>query len=269
VPRDNELTNRQLVTIGDRQLAYWDVGAGSPVVVLEAGLEYGADTWAAVQPGVAAFTRVVSYDRAGIGASTPAAPPRSAGDMADDLHALLQATKIVPPYVLAAHSFGGLLARIYTHRYSAEVAGMVLVASSHPDQWDRWADGVPAPIPGESTVLAVMRQRRWNDPAYPMPEGLDLRTSRCQLRDATSLGNRPLRVLSSGGKSNQSLDFPPDLVAHMARVDSDMQGELSRLSSNGMQIIAGNSGHFIQLDEPELVVTAIRDVVHSIRAGQR
>ena len=260
---------RTSVDVGGRHLALTAAGVGNPVVILEAGLEYGADTWVAIQPAVAAFTRVVSYDRAGIGASTPAPTPRSVGDMAGDLHALLENAHISGPYVLVAHSLGGLIARIYTHRYPAEVAGLVLVASSHPDQWDRWADGVPAETPGESAVLAQMRQRPWNDPTHPLPEGLDLPTSREQLRVATSLGSRPLTVLTPGRKAHPSLEYPPGLVAHMAHVDRDMQSGLTQLSSNSMQIIASHSGHFIQSDEPELIVTAIREVINRVRDEHR
>ena len=255
------------VDIGGRRLAYRDVGEGGPVVVLEAGLDYGSDTWSRVQPAVVAFARVMSYDRAGLGASDPAPTPRSVGAMGDDLHALLDAAHIPGPYVLVAHSLGGLIVRLYAHRYPAEVAGMALVASSHPDQWDRWADGVPPETPGESVALAHMRRRLWKDPAHALPEGLDLPASRAQLREATTLDNRPLVVVTPGREGEPSPDWPAALNTHMARVNRELQQELIRLSSNSAQVTAAQSGHFIQTDEPEVVVAAVRRVIDELRNG--
>ena len=119
----------------------------------------------AVLPGVSAFTRVCAYDRPGTALeaeppddrsrSDPIPQPTTAEAMVADLHALLTAADIPSPYVLAGHSFGGLIARLYAATYSDEVAGLVLVdaysegvrAGLTPDQWQTWlaTNGEPPP----------------------------------------------------------------------------------------------------------------------------
>jgi len=108
------------------------MGTGSPTVVLESGMGDGSAAWMPVQRRMANTTRVCSYDRAGIGNSDAAGgQPRSGTEITEDLHALLRKAKVAPPYVMVGHSVGGLLVRRYAVSYPAEVAGMVLVDSSH------------------------------------------------------------------------------------------------------------------------------------------
>lgn len=148
-----------LIDIGGSRKLYLECkGTGSPAVILEAGLRNRADIWsvkpdagAAVFPEVAAFTRVCAYDRPGTTLGTDqfsrsdAVPmPRTAADAVADLHALVGAAEIPPPYVLAAHSTGGLIARLYASTYPKEVVGLVLVdsipegvqAAMTPEQWN-------------------------------------------------------------------------------------------------------------------------------------
>jgi len=126
------------VDIGGRSLNIFCSGAGSPVVVFETGFNQPGYTWLLVQPEVAKWTRACWYDRAGFGWSDPAPGPRTGTDIADDLHKLLRAAGIPPPYVLVAHSFGGFDARVFAARYRSEVAGLVLAESADefedPDQ---------------------------------------------------------------------------------------------------------------------------------------
>ena len=109
-----------------------------PTVVLEAGLGSFSPNWYWVQQALAPHVRVVSYDRAGLGWSDPSPAPRDAATMAVELHAALHAAGIRGPYVLAGHSFGGLVVRAFADAYRPETAGLVLVDASHPDQWARW-----------------------------------------------------------------------------------------------------------------------------------
>lgn len=109
-----------------------------PTVVLDAGLGSFSPNWYWVQQALADHVRVVAYDRAGLGWSDPSPAPRDAGTMAAELHTALHAIDIPGPYVLAGHSFGGLVVRAFADRYRPETAGLVLVDASHPDQWARW-----------------------------------------------------------------------------------------------------------------------------------
>ena len=148
-----------LIDIGAGRKMYLECsGSGSPTVILESGYRNDADIWSAeLEPGmspvfsqVAKFTRVCAYDRPGtfldadhLGRSTPVPMPRTARDLVSDLHALLQAAHVPGPYVFAAHSFGGIFARLYASTYPSEVVGMVLVDALSekvrtgltPEQW--------------------------------------------------------------------------------------------------------------------------------------
>jgi pimeloyl-ACP methyl ester carboxylesterase len=123
----------KLVDIGGYRLHFDCTGRGGPAVVLEAGAGDFSFDWSRVQPEVARFTRVCSYDRAGSAWSDPGPTPRTMHQEVFELHTLLRKAKVRGPYVLVGHSYGGLLVRLYTRQYPREVAGMVLVDSTDPD----------------------------------------------------------------------------------------------------------------------------------------
>ena len=117
----------KLVAVGGRQMHINCTDAGSPTVVMDAGLGGWSLDWSAVQPGIAAFTRVCSYDRRGLGWSEPGPAPGDAQRAVDDLHTLLANSGERGPFVVVGHSNGGLRAALYAHDYPREVAGLVLV----------------------------------------------------------------------------------------------------------------------------------------------
>jgi pimeloyl-ACP methyl ester carboxylesterase len=130
-----------LVDIGDRKLhLLMTPGAGPPLVIV-AALGTPAIDWLSIQRALATDVPVVLYDRGSIGWSDPGGRPRTAARMAEELHALLTAAHIEPPYVLAGHSLGGLIALIYTARHREHVAGLALIDSSHPDMHKRLPAG--------------------------------------------------------------------------------------------------------------------------------
>lgn len=107
---------------------------GAPTVILDAGLGGPAVSWGMVQPLIAEFARVCSYDRAGMGWSDPGPAPRSSQQVATELHAVLKQAGVPPPHILVAHSMAGFHARVFHQMYPGEVAGMVLVDSAQEDQ---------------------------------------------------------------------------------------------------------------------------------------
>src|SRR5262245_38711130 len=117
------------VDLGGRTLNLYCSGEGSPAVVFESGGNDPGYAWVLVQPAVARFTRACWYDRAGVGWSDPPATHRTSTTIASDLHELLRRAGVPTPYILV-----GAYARAFTAKYSAAVAGLVLVDSSHPDQ---------------------------------------------------------------------------------------------------------------------------------------
>jgi pimeloyl-ACP methyl ester carboxylesterase len=137
----------RLVGIGGRRLHLVDAGQGSPAVVIIPALAENVLPWLGLLEGAAIETRVCVYDRAGLGWSD--APPRgrqTPAAMASDLHALLQAAGIPPPYVVAGHSLGGVIGRRFQADYPEAVAGMLLIDSAHEDHARRlgaidWREG--------------------------------------------------------------------------------------------------------------------------------
>lgn len=126
---------QQLVEIEPgRKLNLYCLGTGEPTVVFDSGLTDETSVWGLVQPTIASKTRSCSYDRAGVGFSDPGNRPGSSANIVDDLHRLLAAAAVKPPYVLVGHSYGGMNTRLYANTYPSTVVGMVFIDPSHEDQ---------------------------------------------------------------------------------------------------------------------------------------
>ena len=123
------------VRLENRHMHVLDMGEGGPAVILESGLMSTVLTWQDIQRELAKSTRVVSYDRAGLGWSDPGPEPRNAARIVEELHSLLAQARIAPPYVVVGHSFGGLTMPLFAARYADEVCGVVLVDPVAPAEW--------------------------------------------------------------------------------------------------------------------------------------
>jgi len=134
----------KLVDIGGLRLHINCTGAGSPTVIMEAGPNDSSVIWQLVQPEITRFTRICSYDRAGLGWSDAPNEPRTSSNIADELDRLLTGSAVPDPYVLVGHDFGGLNIRVFTARHRKQVVGMVLVDSVHPDMRHRLPFSPPA-----------------------------------------------------------------------------------------------------------------------------
>jgi pimeloyl-ACP methyl ester carboxylesterase len=221
--------------------------AGHPVVVLEAGAGNSAKTWRDVFAPIAQFARVCAYDRQGLGTSGRTAAPQSGVEAVETLHALLQAAGEQPPYVLAGHSYGGMLVRLYATRYPSEVAGLVLVDSSHEEQLTRFGALTPPP----PTLV----------PQPVSPEQIDLAGTSRELARAPWRATIPLVVLSRGLWFKTPPATPdPQADARLA-IWQELHRELATRSPQAELQVAAHSGHYIQNDEPSLVIEAIRRVV--------
>lgn len=255
--------------VGGRGLYLACEGQGAPTVVLEAGLGGWSEDWAAVLPALTELTRVCAYDRAGLGQSDPPRlRPRTSLDVALDLHALLQAAGEAGPYVLVGHSMGGYHVRVYAGEYPDEVAGVVLVDSSHPDQAQAFLDALPD---DGSAVIADIRQgieASYSDPGRN-PEDLDVATSAELVRGSGDLGDRPLVVVTANQAGNQSGEGVPDTVDEaLDTAWLRLQAELVGLSTRGTQVVATHGGHLVPTDAPEVVIEAVREVVEKVREGR-
>jgi pimeloyl-ACP methyl ester carboxylesterase len=255
-----------LVDVGGYRLAFHCVGEGSPTVVLETGLGAPSEYWAPVQLELAGLTRVCRFDRAGRGSSDPAPTPRTCADMVADLRALLHNASIPAPYVLVGNSLGGMNARLYAYQHPEEVAGLVLVDGSHQDQFTRISEALPEPEPDSpdphKDFYRFWTGGGWRDPASN-PENVDFVASREQLRAIHSLGDLPVVVLASGVFLREA-PTRPEAGPRLHEIWQDLQHDLASLSSNSVYSVVEGSGHFIQRDQPEMVVDAIRRVLGGV-----
>ncbi len=279
----------QLVDIGSYKMHIYCLGQGSPTVILDAGLGDSFVSWHKVQPEIAKFTRVCSYDRAGIGYSDSSPRPRTSKVFAEELHTLLQRAAVPSPYILVGHSMGGFDVRLYASLYRTEVAGMVLVDSSHPEQQKRLPSALndmdatwlreqeffefsmPFGIPrllgfcgDDAAVRAV--ECNFHSMRESVAELKSISESAAQTASTGSLGDLPLVVLSHDPDLPQP-DLPEDLLKPTNDAWQQMQLELTHLSSKSKHVIAKNSGHYIQLDRPDLVIESVRGVVDQARSA--
>lgn len=292
----------KLVDVGGHRLHIHTTGQGSPTVVLEAGGGSWSLDWSLVQPEVARFTRVCSYDRAGFGWSDPGPQPRTSQQIIKELHALLVNARLSGPYVFVGHSFGGYTARLYASQYPGEVMGMVLIDARHqalvsrlPPAWrrqeaiaagmyrflstmarlkllgllgalmgERAAPPVVKKLPPEvrPMYLAVGFQPKYFD--ANLDELAASAESDKQLSATGSLGNMPLTVIRHG-MPDLFASMPADQARQAEQIWQELQADLAGLSSNGKLVVAEKGGHGIPVDQPALVVDAIRQVVEIVR----
>jgi len=256
-------------------------GAGRPTVILDAGLGGSSLEWVKVQPAVSGFTRVCSYDRAGYGWSGRSRSPRTAKNIVGELRSLLTEADTDDPYVLVGHSFGGLTARLFAHEHPEQVAGLVLVDASHErlfEQFDRNGSGsalaptgaqfvisnhetVPANLPEDTRAIAEALALGPDSLRSLYGELLHLRESARQAQVAFLLPDVPLAVVARDGRAQANTRRG----LSVARIWLELQKELANRVPESTLVVTRESGHHIHLDQPELVVRAIRGVVIAAR----
>jgi len=255
------------INLGDRKLYAELYGKGRPTVVIEVGSTQAGTKdkgWWPIRDTVANETSVLLYDRAGTGDSDPAPLPRPISAFTDDLHAVLQTVKAetpgLPPYLLVGGSFGGLIVTHYAALHPAEIAGIVLEDSTHPEHNPRTLEILPPETPGEPQALTNFRSLLWQETYAPLStneeEGLDFPASIAQMRRAWNLGSIPLSVLTAG-EDEWEPGFPEDVAARYEALWLDLQKELAARSTRSTHIIVEGSGHVIHWEKPQALLEAI------------
>lgn len=295
---------RQLVPVeGSRRLNLYCVGHGTPTVVFDSGLGDGTKAWGLVQPVVARRTRACAYDRAGLGFSDPAQRPGTSANAVDDLHRLLDAAGIEPPYVLVGHSLGGMNVKLYAETYPAEVAGMVLVDPSHEDLGDRlWtldpayqAQYAPYIASLQPCLTATAEQLVTGSPLAgtcvgsagprysPAINAAEAERGRQPARREAWISEQENIWFASADQLRagyRDLGDIPLIVLTKApvgpvgeetqamrdaknRIWIDLHDAIARMSSRGTRWTIADTGHYIQLDQPGAVDEAIFDVLRA------
>ena len=263
----------RLVDVGGHRLHLWCTGAGAPTVILENGLGGSSASWGFVQPEVARFTRVCSYDRAGMGYSDSGPSPRTARRIASELAVLVDRSSVGPAVVLAAASSGGLNVRVFASDHPGRVAGLVLVDASHEDQ----AHEVPR-IARFVPLLSAVGIFRLLDVSF----GLSLdslppssqhfeRATRFRAAGYQAAADEITNIHETASQvrtSRRRLTIPVVVVTGARGAEgtwANLQRDQVTLSETGCQIIAERAGHLVAIDRPDVVVEAIRAVVERTR----
>lgn len=266
-----------LVEVDGRMLHINCVGNGHPVTVLESGLGGFSLEWGEVQQRVAGHGRVCAYDRAGYGWSDPGAMPRTVTRNVAALHRLLEAAGETPPYVLVGHSYGGIIVRLFAQSYPQEVAGVVLLDASAPDQFSRLPDTA---LPRAMIAAARRGAHMLTAPRLVGALHESVRTTAMHLMmlpKARLAYQSEMRHFESATAALQTqregaLDVQLVVVSRSrnmfgrsteaARTESvwqQMQREMAALSSRSDHWMAADSGHVIHADRPDLVALAVRE----------
>ncbi len=269
-----------LVDVGGHRIHLYCTGEGSPTVVVASG-GFSFD-WGLVQPEVAQWTRICTYDTAGTAWSDRIAEtlPPGCENRVSELHALLQHAGIPGPYVVVGFSVGGLIARLYASRYPADLAGMVLVdhafldtdhAASSPLQGSRLPTGLDSPpVLISQTPIALDLEDDQNFRKLP-ERNQALHHWALSTASVHTTVAMAAACFSEAEAAEHQRPFPlrnMPLVVVSILYDSphyrELQHKLLTLSQNSQQFLAENSSHMVVIDQPEIIVRAIQEVVKKV-----
>jgi len=299
----------RLVDIRGRRSHLVEAGQGSPTVIFESGISASSLNWTFLHAEIARFTRACAYDRAWLGWSDPAATPRVAAQLVEELHALLEAASVQPPYIFVGHSFGGLLVDSYASAYPDQVAGLVLIDPLPAAEWAgisgerlrilRWGirlsgrgalvarfgvvrlslallSGGARRIPkliarissgrAESTLSRLVGEVQKMPPqVWPM-----VQAHWCQPKAFLGMAEY-FRALPTSAEQAAALSDLPRIpvsilsAANSTRAQLAERDAIASRSPHGKHIVVTDSGHWIHLDQPQVVLETIREMVELSR----
>lgn len=282
----------KLVDIGGRSLQIDCRGTGSPTVVFEAGLgNSGSMDWSFVHDAVAKTTRACAYSRAGIMWSEPHVAQEVGSSIAEDLHTLLAKAGETGPFVMVGHSIGGPYTMIFTQYFPTDVAGLVFVDASHPDQtmtFEAIQESYHStPFLGKTvapaakimtnfnqlqTVLSVVLYYAASSEAAVQTEFNAIEQTLAEAGRLRQLANRPIIVLSARAPLSRQEQFFSGITPEENKQNRIkwklLQTDLAAWSSNSQHVLVPDAGHFIHIDRPDVVIKAVKAVVKSVRTQQ-
>jgi pimeloyl-ACP methyl ester carboxylesterase len=280
----------KLVDIGTHRLHINCVGEGTPSVIIDSGIGGFSLEWITIQNSLADNVRVCSYDRAGYGWSDPGPAPRTTARIAEELRTLLIEARIPGPYLLVGHSFGGYNIRYFASEYPELTAGLVLIDSSHPEQFNTEEFKRIKPKPqlenlvkrNNSIRIRMVHPIIANN--YPQETKRAAALLMMTMKSKSTLINE-LDYMETSAKqvsertNHQPYEFPVIIITRGKRVWpenelgdrreqqwSRLQNDLLNISLQSDHFLAYESGHIIHLDQPELVSENIQLAVNKSRA---
>lgn len=256
-------TKEQMVDVGGYKLYTRTGGDKTPTVVLITGFAGTTNDWKIMEDDIAEMATVINYDREGLGRSDSKNRPKDSETIARELHALLRAKGLNTPYVLAAHSLGGIHARVFTNLYKDEVAGLLLVDPTPENLIDSLLAALPPDL--QADIREQLRQQE-EDALSQLPEGAikeefrAVNTSYEQARGLAFTTDAPVAIISSlkleQGDTQESKDMAKRLRDEL--LDNLCTGPNKHYTTS-------TAGHFIQKDQPGLVMEALGWVLENIQ----
>jgi pimeloyl-ACP methyl ester carboxylesterase len=277
----------ELIDIGTHRLHINCIGTGSPAVIIDSGIGGFSLEWIRIQNSLADNLKVCSYDRAGYGWSDLGPRPRTTARISNELRLLLTAAKIPGPYLLVGHSFGGYNVRYFASKYPGLTAGLILVDSSHPEQFNTEEFKRVEKAQDENTYKNSYKVRIIHpiiSDSYPAENKRVAFRLMSSMKSRSTLLNEMDNMEISARQVAKQTNHPPHIfpvtiLTRGKRVWADdelgerreqqwlrLQNDLKNISMQSKHYLAKNSGHIIHLDQPEFVSRNIMSTALKVRA---
>lgn len=263
IPEISTPRTEYMVDVGGRKLHCFTHGDGSPAVVLVSGFETSQDNWNPVIPVLAAHTKVVTFDRAGIGKSEIGDLPTHGEQSAKDLHVLLGKLNIPGPYILVGHSYGGNVARLFASLYPLDMGGLILEETQHEDNFTEMGKILKGK---DLETFEQVFAGALTAPVNPKTEGDYRSVTREQLKGSRPLPRMPFVVLTCRGRAEAMKPmFSDGAIEEMGRLDSALMSKLAASIPGGRQIMIEGTGHYVHVDKPEALITPLVGMIKEVR----
>lgn len=281
--------NNEFAKIDGRNIHYKKLGNGSCTIIFESGLGGDYLHWQEIQKKLSKKYTTIAYDKAGILWSDPS-KEISLKRYSNDLQELLEQTNCPKPYILVGHSFGGITPRFFIQKNKKDMAGIVFVDVSHPKQMKKSSEalrnsvqppprmllsflneiGVIRTLYSNVAFTAAVQKTHWfnqnvKNYFYRIFDGMmtELENDEKLMNEASQIndfGSIPLTVITAKYPNGVEGARDKELEYEYLAVHNALQIDLLRLSSNSKQIFAAKSGHYITLQEPDLICNEIEKI---------
>ncbi len=243
------------IEIEGQKINYTLSGNGEPSIVFLNGHRTPLTSWGEVISRVSEMGTVLAYDRLDTGGSGKSSNPQDGDTILSTLNSLLETVDLSPPYILVAHSLGGLYANLYARRYPDNIGAVVFVEAGHPSEAHEYAEQQKSSSGLFGKLVSMFTPGFRKD---PNSEFNNVDTTVSQINSAPKFPNKNVVVITGGTK----MPFvPKDTFNTHLR----WQKKLAALSISGYQVMAERSGHTPQISEPDIVVQVIAKAAEALR----
>ncbi len=252
-----------MVSVGNHSLHVVTMGHGENTVIIEAGYMGELDDWRTFAKYISTFCKVVIYSRAGYGKSNPSPTPNTLNDSVEDLRMIIKMSELKGPFIMVGHSYGGLIVRKFAEIHPAHVKGLVFVEPASENYFKRLRELDPIRIEASrKRMFERLSGNKLEEYKLMMANYYDTPLNALEI---ASFPDVPVVILTAAKKRNsKSLANTPEARQYWREEHSKLFSKFS----HGSHIVTQNSGHFIQVDEPELIADAVKSVIVQAYAQQ-